>query len=100
MSTLSSDWSINVNTGFSLDFLKLDSLNGRVSIEGIDNIDAVTDSNVVIVEDVVDTGKMIRGLVATLQQYCPKRVLIACLLRKRCNVESYRPHFIGFQVSI
>ena len=82
----------------SVDFIKVECVRDTVMIEGIDNVDTITDSNVVIVEDVVDTGRMMSRLVSKLEEFSPKRILIACLLRKRCNVQCYRPHYTGFQV--
>ena len=82
----------------SVDFIKAECVRDTVMIEGIDNVDTITDSNVVIVEDVVDTGRMMSRLVSKLEEFSPKRILIACLLRKRCNVQCYRPHYTGFQV--
>merc|ERR1712218_468271 len=82
-----------------VDFIKVEEAGrGSISIEGFENINFIRDSNVVIVEDVVDTGRIMGQLVSELEKYYPKRILIACLLQKRCRVESYRPHYIGFSV--
>ena len=81
-----------------VDFICLESRHDKLVIEGIENLEVVREANVVIVEDVVDTGRIMRKLVARLEQFHPKRILIACLLRKRSNVLCYRPHYIGFQV--
>lgn len=81
-----------------VDFICLESHKDNLVIEGIENLEVVRGANVVIVEDVVDTGRIMRKLVARLEQFHPKRILIACLLRKRSNVQCYRPHYIGFQV--
>ena len=54
-----------------------------IVIEGIDNIESLRESNVVIVEDVVDTGSTMNQLVNKLNMFSPKRILIACLLKKR-----------------
>ena len=99
-----------------VDFIKVEEVSrGRLSIEGVENIDLIRHSTVVVVEDVVDTGRIMGQLVSELERYFPKRILIgesqlrtfcssfyslcsACLLQKRSRVESYRPHFVGFKV--
>lgn len=81
-----------------VDFISLESHRDNLVIEGMERLSVVREASVVIVEDVVDTGRVMRKLVARLEQFQPKRILIACLLRKRSNVQSFRPHYIGFQV--
>ena len=81
-----------------VDFICLENHHNDLVIEGIDNLEVVREANVVIVEDVVDTGRIMRKLVAKLEQFHPKRILIACLLRKRSNVQCHQPNYIGFQV--
>eukprot|EP00092_Neocalanus_flemingeri_P036442 GFUD01039680.1.p1 GENE.GFUD01039680.1~~GFUD01039680.1.p1 ORF type:complete len:402 (+),score=72.21 GFUD01039680.1:73-1278(+) len=82
----------------ALDFIKVDSCGNSVTIDGIDDLNVVKDSNIVIVEDIVDTGKTMAKLVAKLHEYSPKKILIACLLRKRSRVQCYRPDYTGFEV--
>ena len=82
-----------------VDFIKIKEVSpGKVTFEGFEDINLIPHSTVVIVEDVVDTGRIMRLLVSEMEKYLPKRILIACLLQKRSRVETYRPHFIGFQV--
>ena len=69
-----------------------------VNIDGIDDVKALKDANIVVVEDIVDTGKIMAKLVAKLQEFSPKKILIACLLRKRSHVQCYSPNYTGFQV--
>ena len=82
----------------ALDFIKVDSLGDTVTIDGIDDLNVLKDSNIVIVEDIVDTGKTMTKLVAKLQEYSPKKILIACLMRKRSRVQCYTPDYTGFEV--
>ena len=82
----------------ALDFIKVDSVDRTVRIDGIDDLNVLKDSNIVVVEDIVDTGKIMGKLVAKLQEYSPKRILIACLLRKRSRVQCYTPNYTGFEV--
>jgi len=82
----------------ALDFIKVDSCGHTVSIDGIDDLNVVKGSNIVIVEDIVDTGKTMSKLVTKLNEYSPKKILIACLLRKRSRVQCYTPDYTGFEV--
>ena len=82
-----------------VDFIKVEEISKEsITIEGFENINYIRGSTVVIVDDVVDTGRIMGKLVAELEKYLPKRILIACLLQKRSRVECYRPHYIGFRV--
>lgn len=82
----------------ALDFIKVDSCGNSVTIDGIDDLNVLKDSNIVIVEDIVDTGKTMTKLVAKLHEYSPKKILIACLMRKRSRVQCYTPDYTGFEV--
>ena len=82
----------------ALDFIKVDSIDDTVNIDGVDDVKALKGANIVVVEDIVDTGKIMAKLVAKLQEFSPKKILIACLLRKRSRVQCYTPDYTGFQV--
>jgi len=82
----------------ALDFIRVEVGNSGIVIQGIDDLSILKNSNIVIVEEIVDTGKTMSKLVAKLREYAPKRILIACLLRKRCRVRCYNPDYIGFEV--
>lgn len=82
----------------ALDFIRVEVSGPGVSVHGIDDLNVLRNSNIVIVEDIVDTGRTMAKLVSKLTEYSPKRILIACLLRKRCRVPCYTPDYIGFEV--
>ncbi|GCC37570.1 hypothetical protein chiPu_0016074 [Chiloscyllium punctatum] len=55
--------------------------------------------NVLIVEDIVETGRTMRKLLALLEKYKPQMVKVASLLLKRTPRSSgYRPDFVGFEI--
>jgi len=82
----------------ALDFIRVEVGNSGIVIQGIEDLSVMKNSNIVIVEEIVDTGKTMAKLVAKLSEYAPKKILIACLLRKRCRVPCYNPDYIGFEV--
>jgi hypoxanthine phosphoribosyltransferase len=50
----------------------------------MDNIEAnIRGKHILIVEDIIDTGRTMRKLLNTLAKLEPKSVTVACLLRKR-----------------
>ena len=71
-----------------------------VVIQGIQDLKKLWGANIVIVEDIVDTGKTMLKVIAKLRQFQPERILIACLLRKRSRVQCYSPDYIGFEVRL
>ena len=55
--------------------------------------------NLLIVEDIVDTGRTMKKLLSTIAKYNPKSVKVACLLRKRTPLSSgYIPDYVGFEI--
>lgn len=88
----------------SVDFIRVksyenDQSSGEINIIGLDKLDNLTGKNVLIVEDIIDTGATMRKLLATLSKYKPKSVRVACLLRKRTPKSSgYIPDYVGFEI--
>lgn len=99
---------LNANTNrscqFSIDFIRLKSYSddqsmGSVKVIGGDNLSTLTGKNVLVVEDIVDTGKTMEKLLSILQGFKPHSVKVASLLVKRTSRSSgYRPDHIGFEV--
>jgi hypoxanthine phosphoribosyltransferase len=55
--------------------------------------------NVLIVEDIIDTGRTIVKLLKTLEKFEPKNVRVCSLLTKRTSKSNgYVPHYAGFSV--
>jgi hypoxanthine phosphoribosyltransferase len=88
----------------SVDFIRLKSYeniesSGEVKIIGLDNLDSLKGKKVLIVEDIIDTGKTMQKLLNTINKYNPASVKVACLLRKRTPLSSgYIPHYVGFEI--
>merc|ERR1712156_1175013 len=65
----------------------------------LDKVNNLTGKNVLIVEDIIDTGATMRKLLTTIMKYQPKSVKVACLLRKRTPKSSgYVPDYVGFEI--
>lgn len=86
-----------------LDFIRLksyqdDQSSGRIQVIGGDNLD-LAGKNVLIVEDIIDTGKTIQKLLSILKDHNPNKIKVASLLVKRTKENtSYRPDYCGFEV--
>lgn len=75
------------------------SSQGEVKIMGIDDLEKIRGKTVVVVEDIIDTGRTMKKLLSTLDKYQPKKVIVVCLLRKRTPLsDGYKPDFVGFEI--
>ncbi|XP_027750310.1 phosphoribosyltransferase domain-containing protein 1-like [Empidonax traillii] len=55
--------------------------------------------NVLIVEDIVGTGRTMKVLLKTIEKYKPKMIKVASLLVKRTSrPDGYRPDYYGFEI--
>jgi len=94
----------NKSCQMSLDFIRLKSYEntqstGKVRIIGSDDLSALEGKNVLIVEDMIDTGRTMNKLLSTLEEYKPHSVSVCCLLVKRTpRSTGYRPDYIGFEI--
>ncbi|KAK0049438.1 hypoxanthine-guanine phosphoribosyltransferase-like isoform X1 [Biomphalaria pfeifferi] len=75
------------------------SLASSIEVIGGDNLENLKGKNVLVVEDIIDTGRTMKQLLELLESVGPKSVKVASLLVKRTkdNV-GYRPDYIGFEV--
>jgi len=95
-----SDGSVQV----SVDFIRLksyenDKSSGEINIVGLDRMESLEGKNVLIVEDIIDTGRTMKKLLYTISKLNPKSVRVACLLRKRTPLSSgYAPDYVGFEI--
>ncbi|XP_037089233.1 hypoxanthine-guanine phosphoribosyltransferase-like [Pollicipes pollicipes] len=95
---------LNCNQGqksipVSLDFIRLksyenDQSSGQIQILGGDNLSTLKGRNVLIVEDIIDTGRTMVKLLSTLERYEPKSVRVASLLVKRREDNDRKPGFL------
>ena len=78
-------------------YLDIKSIGNVSKILGIDN--DLTSKNVIIVEDIVDTGLTLTYIMNEIKQYSPKLVKIASLLVKpSISRFPYRIDYIGFNI--
>ena len=72
---------------------------GEIQVIGMDDLSILKGKNVLIVEDIIDTGRTMQRLLATLEKFQPKSITVACLLRKRTHLsDGYAPHHVGFEI--
>jgi len=72
---------------------------GSVQVMGIDDLESLRGKDVLIVEDIVDTGNTMKALLSHLQSFGPRSLKCASLLVKRTPLASgYRPDYTGFEI--
>jgi len=95
-----SDGSVQV----SVEFIRVksyvnDKSTGEIKITGLTKIESLENKNVLIVEDIVDTGRTMKKLLEVISEYKPKSLKVACLCRKRTTLsDGYIPDYVGFEV--
>ncbi|XP_054715853.1 hypoxanthine-guanine phosphoribosyltransferase-like isoform X2 [Uloborus diversus] len=88
----------------SVDFIRLKSYvneesTGKLKVMGIDNLSTLAGRNLLIVEDIIDTGFTMSNLLVLLKEFKPKSVRVVSLFVKRSpNSNGYKPDYIGFEV--
>merc|ERR1711953_1294652 len=88
----------------SIEFIRVksyvnDQSTGDIQVIGMDDLKILKGKNVLIVEDIIDTGRTMQRLLATLEKFQPKSITVACLLRKRTHLsDGYAPHHVGFEI--
>ncbi|XP_013786916.1 hypoxanthine-guanine phosphoribosyltransferase-like [Limulus polyphemus] len=88
----------------AVDFIRLksyedDKSTGVVQVIGIQDLCTLKGKNVLVVEDIIDTGRTMMKLLKLLETYQPKTVKVASLVVKRTEHSSgYRPDYCGFEV--
>merc|ERR1711879_14934 len=71
-----------------VDFIRLKSYSGtdstgKIQIIGLDSLDSLTDRNVLIVEDIIDTGRTMKELLSLVSDKKPASITVSSLLIKR-----------------
>lgn len=89
----------------ALDFIRLssyvgDKTSGKINVVGGEaSLPDISDKNILVVEDIIDTGLTMQNLLELLKQYHPKSIRVASLLVKRTpNSNKYRPDYTGFEI--
>ncbi|XP_049655164.1 phosphoribosyltransferase domain-containing protein 1 isoform X3 [Accipiter gentilis] len=87
-----------------VDFVRLKSYHNDQSMQdmqimGGDDLSKLTGKNVLIVEDIVGTGRTMKVLLNNIEKYKPKMIKVASLLVKRTSrPDGYRPDYYGFEI--
>lgn len=73
---------------------------GTVQIIGLENLSSLRGKNVLVVEDIIDSGLTMQTLLKELAKEQPKSVRVAALFYKRTskNKGSYQPDYVGFSI--
>ncbi|XP_010126136.1 PREDICTED: hypoxanthine-guanine phosphoribosyltransferase-like, partial [Chlamydotis macqueenii] len=70
----------------------------KISIVG-EELSALNGKNVLVVEDIIETGRTMKALLSKLKDNEPKMVKVVSLLVKRKpQSPGYRPDYIGFEI--
>lgn len=90
---------------FNVDFIRLksyedDRAGDEVKVIGNDDFEYLKGKQVIVIEDIVDTGNTMRKLMNVLAKYDPKTVKVVSMLSKRTplNTTGYLPDFAAFNV--
>ncbi|KAM4689802.1 phosphoribosyltransferase domain-containing protein 1 isoform 1-T3 [Discoglossus pictus] len=71
----------------------------ETQIIGGEDLSKLSGKNVLIVEDVIGTGRTMKALLSYIENHNPKMVKVASLLVKRSSDNNtYRPDYTGFEI--
>ena len=92
-----------IDLPLNVDFLKISSYSGTSSTGEVKSILGLSadlvGKNVLIVEDIVDTGISMDYLISQLSKHNPKRLQIATLLfKKEAFRYNYKLDYVGFEI--
>ncbi len=95
---------MNLDIDAEITFIRLSSYQGTEStgvirkMMGV-NAEDVKDRDIIVVEDIVDTGHTIVNLLADLKEMQPASLKVATLLFKpEALVEEFKPDYVGFSI--
>jgi hypoxanthine phosphoribosyltransferase len=93
-----------INLPIQCEFLKISSYSGMESTGQVKTLlgiseEVIRDKNVLVVEDIVDTGVSMDFLISYLSKMNPKRLAIATLLfKKEAFRYNYTLDYVGFEI--
>ncbi len=96
-------YNAGVSVPFSEDFIRIssyenDQSTGNIKISGAD-LKELKGKNVLIVEDIIDTGKTIKELIEELKKHSPESTKVASLLVKRTKQGiAFNADYVGFSI--
>ncbi|KAH7642779.1 hypoxanthine-guanine phosphoribosyltransferase [Dermatophagoides farinae] len=75
------------------------SSTNQIQVIGIESLETLRGRNVLIVEDIIDTGRTMVKLLDLLEQYEPRTIRVTSLLVKRTPLSNgYMPKYTGFSI--
>lgn len=95
---------IGKSVPLAVDFIRLksyvdDKSTGDIEVIGGDSLENLKGRNVLVVEDIVDTGRTMQKLLSILNGVKPKSTKVASMLVKRTSRScGYRPDYVGFEI--
>ena len=98
------DLTRGVSVDHEVDFMAVSSYDGGVQSTGVVKIEKdlkanITDRDIILVEDIIDTGLTIAHLTELLQTRNPRSIRIASLLDKKpARLIEVPLHYIGFEI--
>ncbi|KAM6162725.1 phosphoribosyltransferase domain-containing protein 1 [Erethizon dorsatum] len=87
-----------------VDFIRLKSYKNDQSMDemqimGGEDLSTLAGKNVLIVEDLIGTGKTMKALLSSIEKYKPNMMKVASLLVKRTpRSDGFRPDYAGFEI--
>lgn len=91
-----------INKNVKIDFVKVSSYDGmesndvKMKVKPLENI---MDKDIIIVEDIVDTGKTINYLVNYLKDMGAKSIRVCTILDKPIKRSiNFKPEYVGFEI--
>ncbi|MEX2513567.1 MAG: hypoxanthine phosphoribosyltransferase [Cyclobacteriaceae bacterium] len=92
-----------INMAVGISFIKIASYQGLHSTGNVKEMIGITESvegrDIIIVEDIVDSGKSMAYLLKMLQRLHPKSIEIASLLLKPTSLrENFHIKYLGFEI--
>jgi len=93
----------NITIDCEISFVKLASYTGTSSSGEITTLIGLSESlkgkDIVILEDIVDTGRTMKTLLGILNDHSPENITIVTLLyKKEALIENIKPDHVGFEV--
>ena len=93
-----------VSVDHEVDFMAVSSYGGTTQSTGVVKIEkdlkaTITDRDVILVEDIIDTGLTISHLMDLLHTRSPRSIRVAALLDKKAARKKEVPlHYVGFEI--
>ena len=93
-----------VSVDHEVDFMAVSSYGGGTQSSGIVKIEKdlkanITNRDVILVEDIIDTGLTIANLIELLETRSPRSIRVAALLDKKTErIKEVPLHYAGFQI--